>query len=208
MRPVSGFERPLVQWLFVALGLALIAIAGGEALVLRRAHARIESMRAADLNARLEREQLAIRLAHEQSAREALGLELGRVRGGAAASAAQPTLTLSPLTRRGVQPPEPTVAQPAAAEPIQLRLELPRAGGARGAAYTIVMRAWSGGETVWTRSGLAASRVDGIAMVTAFVTGDVLAPGAYELALTSSAGAEKNAEVASYEVAVRAASQR
>jgi hypothetical protein len=35
MRQVSGFERPFVQWLFVASGMILIAVAAGEAVALR-----------------------------------------------------------------------------------------------------------------------------------------------------------------------------
>jgi protein involved in polysaccharide export with SLBB domain len=39
--------------------------------------------------------------------------------------------------------------------------------------------------------------------VTAFVTGDVFAPGAYEVALTAVAADKKIADVAAYEIAVR-----
>jgi hypothetical protein len=41
-------------------------------------------------------------------------------------------------------------------------------------------------------------------MVTALISGDVLSPGAYEIALTSNA-ADKAADVAAYEIAVRPA---
>lgn len=201
MRAVSGFERPLVQWLFVALGVVLIVVVGAEAVGLRRARGQIESLRAGDLNARLEREQLERRAAREQAAREALSLELGRVRGGAAPPATQPTLTLSPLAKRGAQPPDATVAQPAPSQAIQLRLEVP-GHALRGGNYAVAIRSWSTGQTIWTRSGLAASTVDGKAMVTAFITGDVLVAGAYELALTWTGG-DAGADVASYEVAIR-----
>ena len=40
-------------------------------------------------------------------------------------------------------------------------------------------------------------------MVTAFVTGDVFAPGAYEVALTTVSPDKKVADVAAYEIAVR-----
>jgi hypothetical protein len=197
MRPVSGFERPIVQWLFVALGVALIAVAAAEAVGLRRARAEIESLRAAHLEARVQQEQLENRLTHEQATREALTLELARTR--PATGSGQPTLTLSPLTSRGAQPPQPSVAQPAATQLIQLRLVLPAGRAMSSAPYRIALRTWSGGETVWQRSGLARSTVEGKPMVTAYVTGDVFSAGAYEVLLTSLG--EK--EVASYEVSVR-----
>ncbi len=204
MRPVSGFDRPAVQWIFVALGVLLIAVAMAEAVALRRGRTQIESQRAADLNARLQREQLENRLAHERATSEALTLELARVRGGASTPATQPTLTLTPLTKRGAQPPDATVAQPSPAQSIQLRLVLPPGRPAAATRYTIAVRTWSGGDMLWQRSGLAGSTLEGKPMVTAFVTGDVFGPGAYEVALTSTAGAE----VAAYELAVRASTER
>jgi hypothetical protein len=204
MRPVSGFERPIVQWIFVALGVVLIVVAAAEAVALRRGRAQAESLRAAQLNERIQREQIEKRLTHEQATREALTLELARVRGGALTPATQPTLTLTPLTRRGAQPPDATVAQPAAAQSIQLRLVLPAGRVASTARYTIALRTWSGGETIWQRSGITGSTVDGKPMVAAFITGDVLSPGAYEVALTSAPGGE----IAAYEVGVRASTDR
>lgn len=206
MRPVSGFDRPIVQWLYVALGVVLTVVAAGEALGLRRARAAIESLRAAHLESRVQQEQLQNRLAREQATREALALELTRVRAskGSArpeALAGPPTLTLTPLTTRGAQPPEPTVAPPAAAQPIQLRLVLPRGRGTASARYDIAVRTWSAGETVWRRSGIAGSTVDGQPMVTTFVTGDVFTTGAYEVLLTSAG--EKPVDVAAYEFGVR-----
>ena len=206
MRPVSGFERPVVQWLFVALAVVLIAISTAAAIGVRRAHGEIESLRAARLESRVQQEQLEGRLVHEQATREALALELTRVRAstGSAPSAngsAPPTLTLTPIARRGAQPPDPTVAEPGAAQSIQLRLALPR-GTTRAGRYTIAVRTWSGGETLWQRTGLTSSTIEGRAMVTTFVTGDVFTTGAYEVLLT--AEAEKATGVAAYEVAVRA----
>ena len=210
MRAVSGLERPIVQWLFVALAVVLIAVAAAEAIGLRRARAEIESLRATRLDARVQQEELQNRLAHEQATREALTLELARVRGSTGSApgdgrggptATQPTLTLTPLTTRGAEPPEPTVTQPPTAQSIQLRLVLPRGRASSPARYNISVRTWSGGETVWQRSGLAGAIIEGQAMVTTFVTGDVFSAGAYEVLLTSIA--EKPVEVASYEVAVR-----
>jgi hypothetical protein len=203
MRPVSGFERPGLQWLFVALAVVLVGLVAAEAVGLRRLRGQVESLRASDLNARIEREQLQARIAREQSAREAFSLEAARLRGGSHAGASQPTLTLSPLTRRGATPPDPTVERPAENQAIQLRLILPPAPASRASNYNVTVRAWSGGETIWSRSDLPASTVDGRAMVTAFITGDVFAPGAYEVALTAVSSDKKIAEVAAYEIAVR-----
>jgi hypothetical protein len=217
MRPVSGFERPIVQWIFVLLGGMLIAVAAGETVALRRGRAQIDMLRAASLNARVQQDQLESRLTREEAAREALTRELARLRSsigtgyaeavdgrGASASASQPALTLTPLTKRGAQLPEPTVVQPPGAQVILLRLVLPPGRTPPAARYTVALRTWSGGEMLWRRSGLAGSIVDGKPMVTALVTGDVFAEGAYEVALTATPGGE----IAMYEVGVRASSGR
>jgi len=206
MRQVSGFERPWVQWLFVALGAVLIAVAAGEAVALRRARVQINDLRAADLNNRIREEQLLAQITREQAARESLTLQLAR-QTGTAAPVVQPTLTLSPLTRRGAQPPDPTVVKPADNQLIQLRLLLPATARSDVQRYTIVVRLWSGGDAVWSRGGLAMSTVDNKRMVTAFISGDVLAPGAYEIALTGAVG-DKTVDVAAYEVGVRAADKK
>jgi len=202
MRQVSGFERPIVQWLFVALGVVLIGVAASEAVALRRARTQVDSLRAADLNARIEQERLQGQVAREQAARESLTLQLARQR-GTGAPVVQPTLTLSPLTRRGAQPPEPTVVQPAENQLIQLRLLLPTSAKSDVPRYRIAVRPWSGGEAVWSRGALTMSTVDHQRMVTAFIRGDVLSPGAYEVALTTDV-AGTSADVAAYEVGVRA----
>jgi hypothetical protein len=208
MRPVRGFERPSLQWLFVALAVVLVGLAAAEAVGLRRLRGQVESLRASDLNGRIEREQLQARLVREQSAREAFSLEAARLRGGPHAGASQPTLTLSPLTRRGATPPDPTVARPIESQAIELRLLLPPGSALRGSTYSVAVRAWSGGQTIWSRSGLTASTVEGRAMVTSFITGDVFAPGAYEVALTTMSSDNKNADVAAYEIAVRPSADR
>jgi hypothetical protein len=56
MRHVSGFERPAVQWIFVALAAILIALVAGEAFVVLRQRVELEKVRAEDLNARLDRQ--------------------------------------------------------------------------------------------------------------------------------------------------------
>jgi hypothetical protein len=201
MRQVSGFERPAVQWLFVGVGVVLISVAASEAVALRRARTQIDSLRAADLNARIEQERLQAQVAREQAARESLTLQLAR-QSGTGAPVVQPTLTLSPLSRRGAQPPEPTVVKPADNQVIQLRLLLPASAKSEVPRYRIAVRLWSGGDAVWSRGGLTMSTVDGQRMVTALNSGDVWSPGAYEIALTTDAG-DKSADVAAYEVGVR-----
>lgn len=208
MRPVSGFDRPGLQWLFVALGAVLVIVAIMEAVGLRRLRHEVATLRASDLSGRIEREELQAKAVREQSAREALSLEIARLRGGSGAGASGPTLTLSPLLKRGPSPPEPTVEAPGERQSIQLRLLLPRGQAASAATYVVAVRTWSGGETLWSRGGVRASTVEGRPMVTAFITGDVFAPGVYEVTLAKRAPDGKESDVAAYEVAVRPPSVR
>ncbi len=198
MRQVGGLDRPVVQWLFVALGVGLVVVAAGEAIGLRRNRAQIEALRGADLNGRIERQQLEARLSRERAARESLSLQLARV-GGAPHAAAVPALTLAPLKKRGATPPLPTVAIPAPAQTIELHLMLD-AVPQDAKVYAVTLRRWSEGAVVWSRHGLSASTLEGRPMVAALITGDVLAAGAYELALT--ADGATNIEIASYELSV------
>lgn len=208
MRPVSGFERPAIQWAFVLLSVILIAICAVGGVALRRTRAGHQALRVADLNGRLDRQALEMRFAREQSAREALSLEVSRLRGTALpAGATVATLTLSPLKSRGTSPPEPTVDAPAAPVAIELRLLLPRAPDRGVKIYTVALRSWSGGEQIWSRGALTGTKVDGRPAVTAPITGDVLTAGAYEILLTAISADGKSSEVASYEVAVRPAAR-
>lgn len=202
MRPVRGFERPALQWLFVILGGLLMVIAAMEAVGLRRLRSDIATLRASDLSARIEREEMHTREAQLRSAREALSLEVARLRGGAQAGASYPTLTLAPLTKRGAAPPAPTVDKIPESQPVQLRLLLPAGRTAAPANYAIVVRTWWGGETIWSRGALRGSTIDARPMVAAFVTGDVFPPGAYEIALTTVSPEGKGIDVAAYEIAI------
>lgn len=202
MRPVSGFDRPALQWMFVVVGLLLIAAVAGEAVGLRRARREIETLRTANLDARVRQEQLEGHLAREQATREALTLELARVRAGASAAPVQPTLTLTPLATRGAQPPAPTVAPPAPSQVIELRLVLPPRAAEDGK-YSVAIRTWSSGQTVWSRGGLFRKAAGGRHVVAALVTGDVFAAGAYEIVVSRVSG-DAGVDVASYEVAVGA----
>ena len=202
MRPVSGLDRPAVQWFFVITAIVLIAVAVLEAAALRRARGEIASVRTSELNARLELSTLQSTSARERSAREALSLEVARLRRGGREGSAVPTLTLSPLTRRGSNPPDSTVDAPGKDAMIELRLVLP-VRAVRAGSYTIAVRAWTGGETIWSRGGLRATSIEGRATVSALITGDVFAPGAYEVVLTTTSTDGKASDVAAYEVATR-----
>jgi hypothetical protein len=205
MRPISGFDRPLLQYCFVGLAVVLIAVGAWGALSVKRATREIERLHTADLSARVEREQLEARAERERSARESLALQLGRAsRGSRSEDAGLPTLTLTPVTRRGPAPPPATVAPPTSAQVIALRLVLPRGADARGTSYQITIRNWSDGATVWSRGRLSATEVDGRRVVQSQITGDVLAPGSYEALLTIAATDGSRQDVASYEVTVGA----
>jgi hypothetical protein len=208
MRPVSGFDRPGLQWLFVALGAVLVVVAVIEAVGLRRVRNEVATLRASDVSGRIERQELQAKAAREQSAREALALEIARLRGDTRAGVSGPTLTLSPLLKRGPSPPEPTVEPPGESQSLQLRLLLPRGQAASAGTYVVVVRTWSGGEIIWSRGGVRASTVEGRPMVRAFITGDVFAPGVYEVTLAKRAPDGKESDVAAYEVAVRPLSDR
>jgi hypothetical protein len=205
MRPISGFERPLVQWLFVALSIILVATAGGAAWVARHANVAADAARAAEESGRLERQQLDAQLARERSSREALALEVARQReSGIEPARVMPTLTLTPLATRGATPPAATAKSATAQDAtqlIELRLVLPAEAPNRR--FDIVLRDWSSGDVVWSRSGLASSRIDRQLMVTAFVAGDVFRPGAYELLVTAANAAGQKEEVAAYEIAFK-----
>jgi hypothetical protein len=180
--------------------LAVVAAAG--AMGLRRSRTAIEQLRAAGLNSRVEHEQLERRVSREQSARESFALEVGRLRGRVTPLNAEPTLTLSPLTVRGSTPPEPTVSASAAAQSIQLRLLLPGGRTQPSARFAVSIRAWSSGRAIWSRGDLPPSSVDGKPAILARVTGDVLAPGAYEIGVSDVTSGAQGRDVAFYEVAV------
>jgi len=202
MRSVHGLDRPWIQWTFVGLGVVLVALAAAQAIVLRRTRVQLDAARTAEVNARLDRRQLDLELARERSTREALAIEVSRLRDAAGSSGAgPPTLTLTPLGKRGAAPPSASVARPEPDQVIELRLTLPRDLPQSLKAFTIALRTWSGGETVWMRSGLARDR-DRPGEVAALMTGEVLAPGAYELLLSATDQGGQAREVATYEVTI------
>ena len=205
MRSVSGLDRPVVQWLFLALAVILMAIVGIEGIALRRARQQIDALRAADLNARIERQQIELRALQERSARESMAIQMERLRASGASAGPPPTLTLPPLQTRGATPPEASIDAPPASETVELRLLLPRVVPAGARRFAIALRDWSSGATIWSRGGLERSMADGKTAVIARVTGDVLAAGTYEVLLTATGADNQPIEVASYEMAVRPA---
>jgi cell division protein FtsB len=205
VRPVSGFERPAIQWLFVLLGLVLIAVTGGAAWHARRTAAATAQLQANEEQARMEAQRLDAQLARERSTREALALELSRLRAGGDAELPRtmPTLTLMPAETRGPTPPAPSVTAQHATQVIEVRLLLPRGEHSQYARFEVVLRDWSGGDVLWSRGGLVRSAIEGRAAATAFLTGDVLRAGSYELLLSGVTRDGKKDEVATYEVAVK-----
>jgi hypothetical protein len=205
MRPVRGFEHPLLQWIFVGLSVVLMAVVVVGALALRRERGRRDAIHAAELEGRLDRQQLEMRLAREQSAREALSIEVARLRGSSSDGSQlppPPTLTLTPISAPSATPPDPSVEQPPSEQPIALRLVLPRGADVRRK-FSVSLRSWSGGAVLWMRGDVPATAVDGRPMVIALITGDVLASGAYEVTVSAEpTDSQPSTPVASYQVAV------
>ena len=201
MRAIRGFDRPALQWTFVAIAIILIALAASLAVAVRRLSGTVRELRAAQLQDRVDRERLQGQLAREQSTREALTLELGRVRAGLAGGDAHrdaPTLTLQPLHRREAAPPAPTMDAPPPARTIELRLVLPRHADPKLAPFDLSVRDWVTGQARLARGGLKASPLGGGHAVTAYVPGDVFASGSHEVILRSG-----QSEIATYEITVR-----
>lgn len=204
MRPVKGFERPLLQWTFIGLSVVLIAIAAVQAVALQREKGRREALQTADLDGRLDRQELEMRLARERSAREALSLEVARLRSKSGIERGPlPTLTLTPIAAASATPPDPSVDRPAPDQLVALRLVLPSTADSAGR-FSVSLRSWSGGPVLWTRGNLPAAEAGGERMVIAPVSGDVFAPDAYEVTLSAeSAAGQPQKPIANYQLAVR-----
>jgi hypothetical protein len=179
--------------MFVMLAVVLTALVASLSLAVWRLNGRVGDLR-------VERDRLEERLARERSTREALTLELGRLRGAPSAGAvtSPPTLTLEPLGIRGSAPPPPTMTAPPPAQVVELRLVLPARAGATLAPYDVTVRDWVTGHVRLTRGGLATTALDRGRAVTAFVPGDVFGAGSHEVILRS-----RESEIASYEITVR-----
>lgn len=201
MKPVTGLSRPGAQWALVVGTTVLIAVLWWAIVELREA--RTTARRAADEIETPQRERAALEadLARERATREALALELGRLRsaggGSDAAAPPVPTLTLTPGTSPSGAAPESTVAAPAPAQAVELRLLL-STGAPKLERAQVVARDWSSGDVKWTITGRVAV-VEGRQMVRAFVTGEMLAAGTYEVQVR----AERDETLAVYQVGIR-----
>ena len=200
MRILPRFDRPALQRFFVALALVLVTLTVLLSVALVRLNDSVRELRAARLEERTAREQLEARVAREQATREALALELSRIRAGNVSrdDRLPPTLTLQPLRKRDPTPPEPTMTAPPEAQVIELRLLLPRDARRSSAPFELTVRDWVTGHVRLTRGGLTSSRSDDGPVVTAYVAGDVFVSGSHEVILR-----DKESEVATYEITVK-----
>ena len=201
MRPVKGFERSAVQWAFVTLAILLIVVVAALSVTAWRLTRTVRELRAARTEDQSARDQLERRLLRERAAREAVALELGRVREGARSAANQlpPTLTLEPSRRREPTPPPPTMAAPAPTQIIELRLVLPPGAHRTRTPYQVTVRDWVTGQVRLARAGLASSPLDaGGHAVKAYVAGEVFAAGSHEVIVRND-----DREIATYELTVK-----
>ena len=190
-----------MQWAFVDMAIALIALTASLAVAVRRVNGTVGELRASLLEERTSRDQLEARLAREQSTREALRLELERVRAGHSGSisgSGVPTLTLQPLRKRESTPPPPTMNAPPPSQAIELRLVLPAGADSRRGPFSFAVRDWTTGEERLTRGGLTVVATEGGKAVAVLVPADVFRSGAYEVILRS-----KEGDAATYEITVK-----
>ena len=207
---MRGFERPRVQWMVIGL-CAVLTIMLMAATV--RMRALQDLLRKADqvigVNDK-QRQTLERDLARERSAREALALELARVRSGSASTvggrpgAGTPsTLTLDPLVKRSGSPPEKNIDAPTPDTIVEFRLLLPDKARTDLKELQITARDWSTGTVRWTIATVRLGSAVGRRAALAYVTGEMLAPGAYEFVLAPvGEGGPQPDSVAAYELGV------
>ena len=206
---MRGFERPRVQWMVIGLCALLTTLLVAATVRLRTLQ---DLLRKADqVMSMNEKEQQTLErdLARERSAREALALELGRVRsgsaaGGGGAGAGTPsTLTLDPLVKRSGSPPEVNINAPTADMVVELRLLLPDKARTDLKELQITARDWSTGTVRWSIGSVRLSSAEGRRAALAYVTGEMLAPGAYEFVLAPvGEGGPQPDPVAAYELGI------
>lgn len=206
MRPINGFERPGVQWMVIAGVVVLMALLVVTTSAVWRTRGQIDELLAAQRMLRADYEKLDAQVAREQSAREAFELEAARLRARetpAEARSVGPTLTLRPPEARGATPPEATVKAPDRAQAVQLRLVLPSTPGAAKGPFEVAARDWFTGRTLWTITiPKAAPTAHAELMLSAYVTGEMLAPGTYEFIVRMRDASAAPEAVASYEVSI------
>ncbi len=208
MRPVKGLDKPLVQWFLLAACAVMTILIVLAARSVERATRQVDDLVAGQKTAAVDRQSLEEQLTRERATREALALEIARLRArqgpGTPSGSEIPTLTLAPPASRGAGPPEPTVAEPGRAQLIELRLLMPETVGDTVKTCQIIARDWSTGQPRWSRADVPVADIDGRRAAVAYVTGEMFAPGAYELLVTptvSDTGASE--PTVSFEVGVR-----
>lgn len=208
MRPVKGLDKPLVQWFLLAACAVMTILLVLAARSVARATRQVDDLVAGQTTAAVDRQSLEEQLTRERATREALALEIARLRarqGPETSSGSEiPTLTLAPTASLGVGPPEPTVAEPGRAQLIELRLLMPETVGDNVKTCQIIARDWSTGQPRWSRADVPVADIDGRRAAVAYVTGEMFAPGAYELLVTPTASDTGASEpTVSFEVGVR-----
>jgi hypothetical protein len=209
VRRVRGFEKPGIQWTVIALGIALMILLVAATVRIRTLQ---DLLRRADQVMSTEgkrRETLERDLARERSTREALALELARVRSGAAcggsgdAAAGPPTLTLDPVRERSGSPPAVNIDSADPDTVVELRLLLPDTASSELKQLNLTARDWTTGAVRWSLGAVRVATADGRRAAVAQVSGEMIAPGVFEFVLAPvGEGGPQPEAVAAYELAV------
>jgi hypothetical protein len=207
---VRGFERPRVQWMVIGLSAVLTIMLVAATVRLRTFQGLLRKADQVMGTNEKVRQTLERDLARERSAREALALELARVRsgsaatgGGGAGAGSASTLTLDPLVKRSASPPEANIDAPTADTVVELRLLLPDQARSDLKQLQITARDWSTGTVRWSLGNVRLASTGGRRTAVAYLTGEMLAPGAYEFVLAPAGeGGPQPEAVAAYELGV------
>jgi hypothetical protein len=207
---MRGFERPRVQWMVIGLCGVLTVMLTAATVRMRTLQ---DLLRKADqvigVNEK-QRQTLERDLAREQSAREALAVELARVRSGSASTAGggpgagtRSTLTVDPLVKRSGSPPEKNIDAQTPDTIVELRLLLPEKTRTGLKELQITARDWSTGSVRWSIATVRIASATGRRAALAYVTGEMLAPGAYEFVLAPvGEGGPQPDPIAAYELGI------
>jgi hypothetical protein len=204
LKQIGALDRPCVQWIVVLGSATLTALLAVSSVMQWRAGVQVDRLEALVLESRAGREAIERELMRERSARQALSLELKRLRERDRDGLAYATLTMSPLTNRGPLPAGSMTNEADRRQTIELRLVLPKGQGGSSGQLQITARDWSTGQVYWSRARTTTAVVEGRRAVIAYVTGEMLPAGAYELLLTSpQPGASVSPQIAAYELVVQ-----
>lgn len=174
MRGVPGVERPVVQWILVALCVLIIVLAALLVRSRRASDAVVGVLRQELDRAARRQSSLELEVQRERAARESFQISLEQERG----ANAFPGVALEPgLASSGL--PKQQLRVPADARRVPLVLPLP---SHRFDHYRVAVRPFAGGDDVWVHARLHPGR-DARRLIVP-VPGEVLPPGSYELALS------------------------